>query len=152
MLKWVALGVLMVAIAGAVYVRMAEVDPARWHVDPATVTPGARPNDHLVAGEDAVFVPLSPQEALRRVDAIARSEPRVRMIEGGVEAGHATWVQRSASIGFPDYISVRAQAVEGGSRVSVYSRSRFGHSDFGVNEARVARWLARLEKDAITAK
>jgi len=74
------------------------------------------------------------------------------MIGGGVEAAHATWVQHSASIGFPDYISVRAPSVEGRSGVSVYSRSRFGHSDFGVNEARVARWLARLEKDAITAK
>lgn len=144
MLKWIALCVVVLAVAGAVFVRMAGDDPARWHVDPATVTPGAKPNDYLVAGPEAVFVPLSPQEALRRVDVIAQSEPHVGMIAGSFETGHATYVQRSALLGFPDYISVRANAVEGGSRVSIYSRSRFGHSDFGVNEARVERWLERL--------
>lgn len=146
MLKWLSLGVLILATAGAAYVRMAGSDPARWHVDPTTVTPENKPNNYLVAGQDAVFAPLSPQDALLRLDRIARSEPRTHMIAGNIEAGHVTYVQRSALLGFPDYISVRAQATEEGSKVSLYSRLRFGRSDFGVNKARVERWLAQFEK------
>jgi len=44
--------------------------------------------------------------------------------------------------GWPDYISVRAVAVEGGAALAVWSRSRYGYSDMGVNRARVGRWLA----------
>ena len=53
-------------------------------------------------------------------------------------------VQRSRVIGFPDAISVSARPDGKGSRLSIWSRSRYGQYDFGVNRARVERWLAAL--------
>ena len=53
-------------------------------------------------------------------------------------------MQRSRFIGFPDYVTVKAVALERGAALIVYSRSRYGRSDFGVNRTRVEAWLAAL--------
>jgi len=45
---------------------------------------------------------------------------------------------------FPDYISVKAVAVPGGSALVVWSRARFGYGDFGVNRSRIEDWLDRI--------
>jgi uncharacterized protein (DUF1499 family) len=56
-----------------------------------------------------------------------------------------TYVQRSRFWGFPDYVSVRAVDLgDGSSALAIFSRSRYGASDLGVNRARVDAWLARL--------
>jgi uncharacterized protein (DUF1499 family) len=61
-----------------------------------------------------------------------------------------TYVQRSRIIGFPDYITVKAVPMEtglpeAGAGLIVYSRSRYGYGDFGVNRARVEAWLMQWE-------
>jgi uncharacterized protein (DUF1499 family) len=48
-------------------------------------------------------------------------------------------------MGFPDYISVRAVAAEdGGARLTIFSRLRFGQDDLRVNRDRVERWLSEV--------
>ena len=57
----------------------------------------------------------------------------------------ATYVQRSAWMRFPDYISVRAlPAGDKRATLAVFSRSRYGASDLGVNAKRVSAWLAAI--------
>jgi uncharacterized protein (DUF1499 family) len=74
---------------------------------------------------------------------ILRSAPRVsniRQADGQIEA-----MQRTALIGFPDWIT--AQAVDlgdGKASICVFSRSKYGMRDFGVNHNRVSQWLAAL--------
>lgn len=148
MLKWILLGTATLFIVALVVPRILSDDIARWHVDPTTATPSARPNSYLVADHDAVRLPVSPVETLERLDTIAMAEPRVTRLVDDRPDGRATYVQRSALFGFPDYVSVRAEADGTGSRLSVYSRSRFGQSDLGVNKARVERWLGKLESNA----
>ena len=63
------------------------------------------------------------------------------MVAGDPASLMITYVQRSAIIGFPDYITVKALELPDGSALAIFSRSRFGSSDFGVNEARVVAWL-----------
>jgi uncharacterized protein (DUF1499 family) len=47
---------------------------------------------------------------------------------------------------YPDTIDVAVFPMgEGQSSVAIYSRSLVGHGDFGVNRARVERWLTALE-------
>jgi uncharacterized protein (DUF1499 family) len=53
-----------------------------------------------------------------------------------------TYVVRSRIMGFPDAVSIRLVPLADGTRVEVFSRSRYGYSDMGVNAARVARWIA----------
>jgi uncharacterized protein (DUF1499 family) len=133
------LGLVLLAMVGlAAYVRLAPSDPARWNTDPAEGTSGA--NAHVAR----VFVPLPPAEALAAFDAVALAAPRTGQVAGSLEAGRITYVSRSALWGFPDYTTVAAIPDDGGSRLIIHARARFGQSDLGVNAARVNRWLAAL--------
>jgi hypothetical protein len=142
-LKIVAALVVALVAAGA-WVRLAPDDPARWHVDPATAEGTGKPNEALLRGSDAPFFAETPAALMARLDAAVMAEPRVSRLAGDPADGFVTYVQRSALWGFPDYVSVRAAPEDGGARLLVWSRSRYGYSDLGVNAARVERWLSAL--------
>jgi hypothetical protein len=130
-----------VVVAAVLYVRLAPSGP-EWHVDPAAEGTSG-PGRWLVAeGGDAPAARLDapPERALEAFDAVAREAGAERLAwEPG--AGQATYIDRSRVMGFPDYISVAVVPDGEGSRLSVYSRLRFGRDDFGVNRARLERWL-----------
>lgn len=135
-----ALGLLLAGLL--VWVRVAPSDPAVWHVDPVTATNPATPNwARIPAGE--IMAPagiLAP-----RLAAALAAEARMTLLAGAPESGWTTWVQRSRLMGYPDYMSVRVlPAGAGQETVAVFSRSRFGQSDLGVNAARLARLRAAL--------
>ena len=150
-----AVAVLLGGVAvTAVAMRLLPDDPAIWHVDPLAAARTGAPNDYLVAPAGAAAAEpdrvsdtyaIPPAELMARLDAVALAEPRTDRIAGGPGELSATYVQRSRLFGFPDYVSVRAVEAPGGSTLAVWSRSRFGHSDLGVNRARVVRWLAALD-------
>ena len=145
MIRRLFLAALAAPAAAAGGLRLVPMDPATWHVDPAAARRTGRPNDWLVAPDGdrpPVLSTHPPAAALARLDVAAMAEPGVTRLAGAPEAGLVTWVQHSRLMGFPDAISARAVPEGDGSRVSVWSRSRFGHSDWGVNRARVERWLA----------
>jgi len=159
-MKWIAwaLGaVLLLGAAQAIWMRTVSHDAAEWHVDPATAARADGPRDrsaaHLAAPEGTTaavpdsatpIVRMSPRELLFLFDAIARNAPRTEIVGGSVDDLHVTYVQHSAVFGYPDYISVKAVAVgETEAALIVWSRSRFGRDDFGVNAARVAEWLSK---------
>ena len=77
---------------------------------------------------------------------MALAEPRTQVIAGDALLDFITLVQRSKWLGFPDAITVMAHDI-GPDRatLSIWSRSRYGESDFGVNRARVTRWLADIQ-------
>lgn len=136
----------LAVLAGALWVRLAPSDPAVWHVEPGPGASTGRPNEaRLLPGQGAPVYALPPAELAARLDAVAMAEPRTDRLEGGPERGFTTYVQRSRWFAFPDYISVLVQPAEGGATLAIWSRSRFGYSDLGVNAARVARWLQALE-------
>jgi uncharacterized protein (DUF1499 family) len=133
--------------------RSVSDDPAAFHIDPATAARTGAPNDFLVAPEGATAArpdriaevhPMPPRALLERLDSVAMGAPRTERIGGSLDEGWITYVQRSRVFGFPDYVSVRAVEVPGGSALIVWSRARFGYGDFGVNRARVENWLAAL--------
>jgi uncharacterized protein (DUF1499 family) len=132
--------VLFAFIAGAVWFRMAPMPPETWHVDPASATPPVTPNYVLRTGADAPRLAGTPTEVMLRLDAVAKSEGAER-IWGDPSEGFVTYVVRSRLMGFPDAISIRLHEDGDQTRVDIFSRSRFGQSDMGVNAARVARWI-----------
>ncbi|MEM7524942.1 MAG: DUF1499 domain-containing protein [Pseudomonadota bacterium] len=148
LLRWLVAGLAIAFIAFAIFVRTAGDDPAEWHLDPETARETGAQNDFIVApsGEGVdmaspVF-PMAPDALAARFAEVALAAPNTTLLsENG---GYATFVQRTAVIAYPDYISVKAVAVEGGSALFIYSRSRFGQSDFGVNETRISAWLNEL--------
>lgn len=152
--RWLAAALVLAAVAGFAAINLVAHDPDRWHVDPAEIELRGTPNEFLAAPEGATAAEphmetaiheARPEELLARFDDIARAAPRTKLVAGDPDSGMATYVQRSRYVGFPDYITVKAVKVGEGAGLVVYSRSRYGRGDFGVNRARVERWLGRLD-------
>lgn len=136
--------VILVAFMG--YVRLASDDPARWHKDPAGRTSSKAVNDFVVAPsggdlESPVFDKTS-EALMTAFQRMALAQPNTTLL--GERDGFATYVQRTKLMAYPDYISVRAVPAEGGAQLHIYSRSRYGRSDLGVNKARILGWLKKL--------
>ncbi len=91
---------------------------------------------------------LEPAELLRRIAAVALAEPRVTRLSSDDPLA-ARFEQRSAVFRFPDIIDVRViDRGPGRSTLALYSRSVLGRRDFGVNRARLERWLEVLRERA----
>ncbi len=137
-----AAAVLGLAVLGlGLWVRLAPVEPSRWHLDPA------RAPDPGEGGYRAELdLPGAPEEVLARLDAIALATPRTIRIKGQAQEGRITWQTRSRLWGFPDYTTAQASARDGGVRLVILARLRFGRGDLGVNRARVLGWIKALEQ------
>ena len=148
---------LVAALAG--YVRSASHDADTWHVDPLDAPSPSTPNSYRVGPAQgshgasvepnavAPTVSASASDLAAAFDAVATNDARVEVVAGSAADGHVTYVQRSRTMGYPDYVSVRfIDLGDDGSTLAVFSRARFGRSDLGVNEKRVERWLAETLK------
>ena len=130
--------VLAVAFVGfALWVRMAPTDVMRWHVDPGTAQAPSSPNFARLEQTTS----LAPAQAAAAIAAQATDEGAAQ-IAG--DAMFGTWIARTRVMGYPDYVSIRLTPGDAGTQVTAISRSRFGHSDMGVNAARLRRWVSRL--------
>lgn len=135
------------------------------HADPATAASPATPNWVIaaprgadLASEAAIEAPVwavDPATLLRSLDEVALAEPRTEVVAapsgafGDGEPLAKTYLQRTATVGYPDYVSVRSVAGPAGpssASLQMFSRSVFGISDRGFNRARVERWIAELDK------
>ncbi|MEM9796533.1 MAG: DUF1499 domain-containing protein [Pseudomonadota bacterium] len=137
----------LLTLAGLGYIRTAPMDPEVWHADPEAGARTGKPNDYLVGpggDREAIVVEEAPAELLARLDAVALAEPGTTRLAGDPAEGWVTYVQRSRLMGYPDAISVRVVPEGAGGKLMIWSRSRYGHSDLGVNRARVMRWLDAL--------
>lgn len=169
-MSYVLLGVVLVGFVGSVVgIRLLDHDIERWHVDPVTAPKPSSPNSYRAGdGPAALFdrdVPVYSVDAATLSaawDRMIQKQPRVEVVaddrlpgEGRnrVMEGIVTYVQRSAVFGFPDYISVRFVSAgmsdigAPSSTLVVFSRSRLGQSDLGVNGKRVNAWLDALEAE-----
>lgn len=159
-MRWMAIFVMVAAVAGC---SGADIDA--FQADPLSVSAPGSPNWVLAAprevdptAEPTIEVPIyatGPAELLGYVDTVARADDRVEAVEPvWPTSGLArAYVQRSATFGFPDVISIEAidlGAGDAGQRASlvIFSRSVYGYSDLGVNTERVRRWLTRLSEIA----
>ena len=153
----IAAGMLAVLAGGLILaatgLRAVPDDPAEWHVDPTMATRPDTPNDYMVAPRGLTRAApdrisrtyaLSRADLMAHFDEVATASARTHRIAGSTAEHWASYVQRSRIFGFPDYVSVRAVEVTGGSALVVWSRSRFGYNDMGVNRARVEHWLSRM--------
>lgn len=122
-------------------------------LDFSTLDKGPKPNTFLVLPEgfEAVaqsdlFSPVFPTEPAAVLEAfkqVALAAPRTAVEREG--EGQIELVQRSAIFRFPDYITAQAVPVDGGAALCVFSRSKVGCSDLGVNAKRVNAWLEALQ-------
>jgi uncharacterized protein (DUF1499 family) len=148
----ICVGLFVTAVAvGAITIRRLDHDEAIWHVDPLVAAKPSTPNSYRVGPDgtteaDAVApnFPLSAADLAVKFDAIARGAGS-ELVGGSVAEGHVTYVRTSRLLGFPDYVSVKFIKIDAAnSTLAVFSRSRLGQSDLGVNKKRVEAWLTQL--------
>jgi len=138
----------LIGLALLVYIRVAPMPASRWHVDPLLAPMPDTPNTfRLDPGAPEAQFDESADVLMARFDALLMAEPRVTRLAGSVAGRWVTYVVRSRFLGYPDAVSVRALPRKGGgAALAIFSRSRFGRSDFGVNRTRVRRWLKALHR------
>lgn len=144
------LWILLVAVIGlGAWVRLAPTDPADWHDSPVTAAAAdCRVQRQAGAARVACLIPGDPASVLARLDAIAAATPRTIRVAGSAGGGRITWQTRSLLWGFPDYTTAEVAPAEGGTRIDLHARLRFGGSDLGVNAKRLEGWLAALRPGA----
>ena len=98
------------------------------------------------ADHPALRFDRSPAAVIRAWDAVVRAAPRTRVIGSDTAAGSHHAVQRSAVFRFPDDIYAKAIPEGDGTRLLLYSASRYGKGDFGVNARRLAAWTEDLAR------
>jgi uncharacterized protein (DUF1499 family) len=137
-----AIGAVLILIGGAwVWVNFAPINAQTVHRDPAEGADG---------GASAVVeltLPATTEAALSRLHGVVMHDAKTAMIAGDPSDGRVTYVQRSNLWGFPDIITASAVEDGVGSRLRIWSRSRFGSYDFGVNRARLERWVERITEE-----
>lgn len=80
---------------------------------------------------------------------VISGERRVETILADLDDRRFVYIQHSPTFRFPDIITVEfVQLGPNQSSIAIYSRSRYGHYDFGKNRKRAGKWLALLEKMA----
>ncbi len=87
----------------------------------------------------------SDEDLRRRFAAVALADEKVVPLYRGDQPGRPMqdrYLQRSRLMSYPDTIDVRFIALGNDTAtLAIYSRSQIGRSDFGVNLARIRRWV-----------
>lgn len=88
---------------------------------------------------------LSLTELDSRWQTMITQQPRISIIRENSATHEYTYVQRTKWLRFPDYIDVKLIEIDKQhSSLIIFSRSKYGYSDLGVNQRRVKSWLATL--------
>jgi uncharacterized protein (DUF1499 family) len=90
-------------------------------------------------------VAMSAADLAAKVKALPTVEPRTVLVGANDAELRYVLVQRSALLNFPDTINIAIQPLDAShAAIAIYSRSRYGKGDLGVNMKRVQRWLGLL--------
>ncbi len=99
---------------------------------------------NAVADFDPGVFPGSDEELRKRFTEFALAQPRVVPVYRHAQPGlpmQDRYVQRSATMSFPDTVNVRFIALsDSTSTLAIHSRSQIGYSDMGLNRARIRLW------------
>ncbi len=138
-MKWLVWVLIIIAVP-AIWVRVAPSSVQEWHLTAINADAPKR-----LGYLTRVSFSDTAQDTLTRIDKIARSTPRTRVLAGNVTEGRITYVTRSLIWGFPDYTTIIVENKDEGSVLTIYGRLRFGLGDSGVNRARIKSWLERMD-------
>ncbi len=139
-------GILGFIILAAAYIRFAPLQTDIWHQDPELATASDKPNEYRMIGDDALHFDMPAADLQRLVDGFAQNQSRTKRIKGVLGDSIITYVERSALLGYPDYITVKISSISNSqAKLAILSRSRFGYSDLGINKKRVRHWVAAIQ-------
>jgi uncharacterized protein (DUF1499 family) len=94
----------------------------------------------------ALKAALPVTKAFNEAPYVAKSMPGWAIIAADADTGHIEASQESRWFRFNDDIVIRVSIDVAGSRIDMRSTSRQGHSDYGVNAARIRAYFGALRK------
>lgn len=121
--------------------------------DFSSFTTRESPNDYLVcptsicqkADLESPTFQLPVSDLIKSWENMINNQPRTQLIISDTNKHQRIYIQRSAIFRFPDYITVQFIPLDDqNSTIIVYSASKYGHYDFGVNKKRVNAWIDQL--------
>ena len=126
-------------------------------IDLENLTRSGNPNDFFMApsgfgvaipDEESPLLPIKAEKLKQLWFSLMEGQPRTQLVPGKIP-DQFLFVQRSWFFHFPDIIAVRFDPQPGErSTLVIYSKSLYGYSDLGVNEARIRTWTGELLKKA----
>ncbi len=135
-------GLFFIVVIGLLtYVRFAPHNIEHWHQDPETVKSTGRPNDYRLAGDASVNINLKQAKISQMIMDYAGQQERIELLANTDDGQLLTFIQRSKLIAYPDYLTIKIEPNGDRSKLSFFSRSRFGYRDFGVNKLRINSWV-----------
>ena len=123
-----------------------------------TLTRPKSPNHYLIApagfgsapaDEEAPEFPLSGRRLFEIVRRVARRQRRTAVLEEAAEQMAIEARQRTPFLRFKDDVTIEVVPLGANrSTLALYSRSRVGYADFGVNRRRARAWLKEIARNA----
>ncbi len=118
-----------------------------WKPNQFLVLPAGYKAQAKAHAESPVFA-RPPDQVLDALKRVALAEPRTTLLAEDRAKRRLALVQKSKTFRFPDFIDAEAVPLaDGRTGLAIYSRAKFGIRDFGVNRARIERWLAALTRE-----
>ena len=155
-MKALAYGLIFALVLGylalTAVVRLAPSDPKVWNVaitGPDAPVAGPCTDQIKIVPKGAratCLMSADPVAVLTKLNAVALATTRTTLLAGSPVDGRITWISRSKLMGYPDYITAETSQTPAGTRLDIFSRQRFGTSDWGVNAARLKLWLSTLDQ------
>lgn len=90
---------------------------------------------------------LTAEQLRERLLVSLQKEERLERVDDKSDPTRLRFVQRTKLMKYPDTVNIKLiDFGEGRSTLALYSRSKLGSSDLGVNLQRAKRWLKRLSE------
>lgn len=138
--------ILLLILAVLVYIRLAPSPIEKWHGDPEELAATNKPNSYRLSAEKSVEFAVGADKLAVLLNDVAHDFSAATVLAQDADARITTYIARTKLMGYPDYISTKITAIDDShAKLAIYSRSRFGRSDLGVNKKRVQAWLAALK-------
>lgn len=119
----------------------------------ATLKKGPKPNQYLLCPADVCRLETPDDEprtypldatALKQRFLAALSGDNIEIVEDRPLG--LRFIVRTPLMRFPDTVNVEFLERTGGATIALYSRSKLGRSDLGINAKRAKGWIAVLER------
>lgn len=89
--------------------------------------------------------PISAEDLFNAFNQMAARDPSIHFVYTMPESGQFELTVQSRWVPLPSDVSIQFMAISSHqSTVAIYSQSRYGVYDFGLNKRRVENWLATL--------
>lgn len=130
-------------VAFLIFVRLVPDRVAQVHLDPM-LDGATSPNSVAMRPSDALVYATTPEALFDTTKAYLVERLGAVEVANGPDPLHASFTIRSRVLRYPDDVSIKVVAVDGGVGLAIYSRARLAGYDWGVNRARVDGLVAHL--------